>query len=110
MTAQTNSEGTNAQRSHVANQYEVLTVYKGRNSITYLLSDWEKHGEDAEPLYVRQHPLENAPFVKFNLADADTVGFYKNPDAKPEGNDMGKWDLDALKRLSNPQKGGKANE
>lgn len=61
-------------------EYEVITLFRGRDSATYLLSEFEKYGENAEPLFVRQNPSENAPFKKIYLKDTD--GFMKHKDLR----------------------------
>ena len=55
---------------------EMLTIMRGKDSITYLMSDWEKYGEDATPYVIRQNPSERTLFVKFNPGQAD--GFMKH--------------------------------
>lgn len=58
-------------------EVEVITLFRGKDSVTYLASEFEKYGEDAEPLAVRQNPSENTPFVKMKLQDTDAVMKHK---------------------------------
>ena len=52
---------------------EMLTISRGKDSITYKLSDYEKYGEDATPYRITQNPSTSVPFAKFKLAEADGV-------------------------------------
>ena len=58
-------------------EVEVITLFRGKDSATYLASEFEKYGENAEPLAVRQNPSENAPFVRMKLRDTDAVMKHK---------------------------------
>lgn len=53
-------------------QYELLTIFKGKNEVTYLLSDWEKYGDNATPIRLRQNTSNQAPVVKFNYLEENT--------------------------------------
>lgn len=64
----------------MTDSFVVITVWRGRDSATYLAKDWEKYGD-------------------IELQDID--GFMKHrrltkDDIKPVD---GKWDLEALKKL-----------
>ena len=83
--------------------YDFVTIYKGKNSITYLAKEFEELGEQATPYSIRQNPSDKAPFVKFTLAEAEAMALIKSPETTPQGNGLGAWGLEALKRLSNPQ-------
>jgi hypothetical protein len=87
----------------MSNRVDLVTVWRGRDSATYLLSDWEKLGDKAEPLYVEQSPTKNGPFHKIDMTDVD--GFYKHTALTKEEiltDSSGKWDIAALKKLTSP--------
>lgn len=50
---------------------EMITIFKGKNEITYLTEDYMKFGDNATPYRLRQSPSENAPFKKFKASEAD---------------------------------------
>lgn len=79
---------------------ELVTVYRGGDSATYLLSDFEKYGDDATPLWVEQWRGENAPFKKMELKDSDAVRFFTDkPISQDQVSDVAKWEVKALKSL-----------
>lgn len=79
---------------------EIVTVYRGKDSATYLLSEFQELGHEATPIVVRQYPGENKPYHKIKLEDTDAIAIKTvNQD---QGNDMAKWDLKALQRLLEP--------
>lgn len=52
---------------------EMLTIMRGKDSITYLMSDWERYGEDAIPFSIKQNPSDRTPFVLFKTSESDGV-------------------------------------
>ena len=53
---------------------ELITLYKGRDEATYLLSEWEKYGENATPIRQRLHPsTTDSPFAKFKLGEVNAI-------------------------------------
>lgn len=83
---------------------EVITVYRGKDSATYLASDVEKYGIDnADPIKVNQYPGENVSFVKIKTWDID--GWYKHGEPTKQGmqklieEDKGGWDKATLEEL-----------
>lgn len=82
---------------------EVITLYRGKDSATYLASDWEKYGTDAEPIRVTQEPGKNEPFHKMEYKDVDT--FYRRSEPTQEGvkqlveQQPNGWGKEALQKL-----------
>jgi len=79
--------------------FELITVWRGRDSATYLCKDFVELGDKATPIRVSQYPGINQPFNKIELKDVD--GFYghnaiKGRDIKQES---GTWDMGILKQL-----------
>lgn len=80
------------------NKVELVTVYRGNDSATYLLKEFVEFGDNATPLRIRQNPTENSPYKKMKLIDADGIRkFYEEP--IEQGNDLGKWDVKVLRKL-----------
>ena len=52
---------------------EMVTIYRGKDSVTYLASEFEELGEKATPYRINQNPSDSAPFVKIKLEDADAM-------------------------------------
>lgn len=83
-----------------ANRYDFVTIYRGRDSVTYLMSDWLKDGDNATPYQIRQNPSDREPFVKMSMEEAD--GFYQHnafTKEELEINNSDKWDKKQLKKL-----------
>lgn len=80
---------------------ELVTVYRGKDSATYALADFIELGDEATPLWVRQHPGDNQPFKKMQLKDID--GFRKHKQITKEdieqGSDVVQWDVKAMRKL-----------
>jgi hypothetical protein len=86
----------------MSEKYELITVYRGKDSATYLSKDFVELGDSAKPIWVRQYPGDKKPFVKINLKDSD--GFYQhNKMTKKEiENYKGAWDVMELQKLIAP--------
>lgn len=78
-------------------KYKFLTIYKGRNSITYLAKEFEEKGENATPYSIKQNPSENVPFHKFTLAESDAIQRWDGPETQTANN--GSWNKKILKEL-----------
>lgn len=61
----------------MSEKFEFLTIYRGKDIVTYLLSDWEENGENATPLRLVQNPSESTPFREIKMEDIDAV-YYHN--------------------------------
>ena len=83
-------------------EYELITVYRGKDSATYLAKDFLEFGDNAEPLWMRQNPSDNAPFVKIELKDSD--GFYQHNEITKEDIEghKGVWNTKALQKPPTP--------
>lgn len=81
------------------NEYELVTVYRGKNSATYLLEDFKKHGDDAKPLWVKQYPGDRQPFNKIKLEEADGMYMHNRLTKDDIKKFDGKWDVKALRKL-----------
>lgn len=79
-------------------EYEVITVYRGRDSVTYEAEDYYKNGDNATPLAINQWPGDKQPFVKIKSIDSDGIGFYKVPEFD-DADKSGEWDKKALRKL-----------
>lgn len=79
----------------MSDKYEIVTLYRGRDSATYLMSDWVEKGENAEPIKINQYPANKQPYVKMELKDVDAIYMQSTEN----GASTGKWDVKALKRL-----------
>ena len=80
----------------MSNGIKFLTIYKGKSSITYLASDFEKFGDNAIPYSIRQNPSENAPFHKFELKDTEAIELSIEPQISETTSG---WNIDALRKL-----------
>jgi len=80
--------------------FDVITVWGGRDSATYLAEDFMKDGDKAKPLWVNQYPGVNTPFHELKMEDID--GLIKHTLVTKEDleTDRGHWDLKALKILT----------
>jgi murein L,D-transpeptidase YcbB/YkuD len=58
-------------------EYELVTIYRGKDSSTYLADEFAELGENATPISIRQNPSENAPFHKIKLQDTDAIYFHQ---------------------------------
>lgn len=58
--------------------YELITVYVGKNSATYLVSEYMKHGDEATPIRVDIHPSEKGPVQKLKLEDSDGLRLHND--------------------------------
>lgn len=78
--------------------YELVTVYRGRDSATYLASDFYKFGDEAKPLFIRQYPGDNKPYHKIELKDTDAIQLYNKVNYS-EHHPTGQWNTTALRKL-----------
>ncbi len=82
--------------------YEIVTVYRGKDSATYLASEFMELGDKATPIAVHQNPMSAEPWHEMKLEDVDSIEFYK-PGSQEQGTDLPRWDLKALKGLLEAQ-------
>jgi len=61
---------------------EFVTIYRGKDSVTYLAKEFEELGENATPYSVRQNPSDKAFFAKIHLRDADAIRTHTEPSLK----------------------------
>lgn len=62
---------------------EVVTVYRGKDSATYLLSEFQELGDKATPIAVRQYPGDRKPYRKIELKDTDAIAIEKVDQSLP---------------------------
>lgn len=58
--------------------YEVVTVYVGKNSRTYLAKEFMELGKEAIPIFENIHPSEKGPVAAFKPINADGYRFYND--------------------------------
>ena len=61
---------------------EMISIFKGRDVITYEIKDYRKHGDNATPYRIQQNPSDREPFVKFNGGESDGVMVHMEYTAK----------------------------
>jgi len=79
--------------------FELITIWRGRDSATYLSKDFIELGEKAVPIWVRQYPGVNAPFRKIRIQDTECFYLYNPVTKKDMKQKNSVWDVDSLRKL-----------